>query len=161
MLKYIYSLIFLAIIALASCNKDTTITPAFTFTNGGNAVSGNNYKATYSLNPGTYFYAFTGNFYESNSSTYVQLIFSSTNYIVPGTYQCGGTYPARTTGSLNLYVGSTQYETSTGSFQITSLDTVKRLISGTFQFNGVSVVDSFHKVSVTNGSFSNINYTAQ
>ncbi len=158
-LKCLFTL--LAIIALAACNKDTTITPAFTFTNGGSAVSGNNYQATYSLNPGTYFYAFTGNFYESNSGTYVQLVFSSTNYIVPGTYQCGGTYPARTTGSLNLFTGTTQYETSMGSFQITSLDTVKRLISGTFQFNGVSVVDSFQKVSVTNGSFANINYTVQ
>ena len=45
-LKCLFTL--LAIIALAACNKDTTITPAF-LKNGGDPVSGNNYPATYSV----------------------------------------------------------------------------------------------------------------
>lgn len=156
-----YLLVLIVIAGICSCNKDKTVTSNFSFTYNGTNISGNNYQASYLLSHSTGNYNFTGTFYGSNSGIKAQLTFGGLEYIQPGTYQAGSIYANNISGTLNLFVDSAQFETSSGSFQVTQIDTVNHLISGKFQFNGVNVLDMYQTVTVNNGSFSNISYAVQ
>ncbi len=51
------------------------------------------------------------------------------------------------------------YQAVTGTVVITSLDTVNKKISGTFQFRTSKVVNPLIIKEITNGSFNNLTYT--
>jgi hypothetical protein len=148
---------------LSSCAKNKTVPSAFSYNYNGAQVSGDVYTAYYHRDTTAHLWLFTARYYAGtpSDSNFIQLNFTSTNYIVPNTYVFGTSYANSTTTGMALRVGTANYVETAGSIQITSIDTAHQQITGNFQFNATNGANSYQTASITNGALNNINYQVQ
>ncbi|HWB62893.1 MAG TPA: DUF6252 family protein [Chitinophagales bacterium] len=151
------------LLIIAGCTKSLTVDTAYSFTNNGVNYGGNVYTATYHYDTANARQVFNGTLYigGANSGNYLQLNLQSNNYIIPGTYQYANTYPASASASMRFVSDTIQYIQLSGYVQVTSIDTVGHKISGAFEFGGANTQNALSTISLTNGKFTNLNYTVQ
>ena len=154
---YLSAFFLLGSTCFFSCGKET-IGPyqspnTFSYQVENNTFSGGLNYATYesttnSFQASFYSYPVTGN--------YMMLNFSSTGYLLPGTYRMGNDTVAHRNISMCFYTNASHPYTSThGILTITRLDTINNQISGTFQFTGSYENES---KNISGGTFDYLNY---
>lgn len=156
-----FLILFLFITLAAGCKKDLSTRYAFDL--NGVTYRGDNYNATYHLDTLSGLQEFAANFYIGNitDTNYVQVSFSGSRFIGPGTYYSGITNPYSTVCSFAYNKSHTYYTNVTGIVQITQIDTIGHNMKGSFQFKAVNTLNSTDTVWVTNGGFSGINYVIE
>ena len=156
-----YILLFIALGLLGGCKKELSYN--FAFNLNGTTYRGDNYSATYNLDTVAGLREFAADFYIGNTSdtNYVQVSFSGSNYILPGTYYSGITNVNNTHCSFAYNKNHVYYNNVTGIVEILQIDTVGHKIKGNFQFKAASSIGAADTVMVTNGAFSGISYSVQ
>lgn len=135
----------------------------YAFDVNGTTERGNTYTAIYQFDTAAALKEFAADFYIGSpvDTNYVQVSFSSNNYIMPGTYYTGITNAENTVCSFAYNNKHTYYSNVTGILQITRIDTVLHNLKGSFQFKAVNTTNYADTVNVTDGGFSGINYVTQ
>jgi hypothetical protein len=135
-----------------SCSKDSsddTTTPGFSLKFQGNTWTGTTYTATHiTFNNTTQITA-----YKSGTSDQVVIAFTGS-----GT----GTYPFNDSNMGSAIIGTYTFssvfsDTPVGSIVITKYDASKKLVSGTFSFEGQSYAGTVYQI--TDGKFDNVPLT--
>jgi hypothetical protein len=158
---------FISVLFLGSCKKEVTELPPATQTGANTfgamvdgkmwvpqrfgSIPSNNLLEARLLGNNLYIVA------QNFSSSPTETEFDITVYGVtgPATYSLSpaagiGYYVKRNLSPINEWTTSATF---TGSVTITKLDTVSRIVSGTFQFNAVEVFNSAPPISVVDGRF--------
>ena len=146
--RFLFASILLCLVA--GCVKQETIVTAFTFTSNGAQISGNVYTATYKRDSATARQVLLAKLY-LDTKDYIQIHYSDSSYITPGTYNNGGILSYTASDSI-------VYDLTSGNLTISQIDTVAHKISGTFQFTGFNPYASPISVSFSNGSFNSLVY---
>ncbi len=156
-----YILLLLALGLLGACKKELSY--SFAFILDGNTYRGYNYTATYNLDTVAGLREFAADFYIGNFSdtNYVQVSFSSNNFVAPGIYYSGVNNINNTQCSFAYYKNHVYYNNVNGIVEILQIDTIGHKIKGNFQFKAVSSINARDSAIVTNGAFTGIRYTVQ
>ncbi len=144
---------------MAGCKKELSYSYAFDI--GATPYRGNTYTANYQYDTAANLQEFAANFYigSATDSNDVQVSFSGSNYVVPGTYYSGVVNPYNTTCSFAYFKNHIYYANVTGIVQILQADNVGHTLSGNFQFTAVNTSNTYDTIIVSNGAFSNITYS--
>ncbi len=156
---FLFFIIILLLSAFYSCT-DRSIGPVYQPQSFSFWVDGS-FKYAGELNYSFYSesaHSFTGTFYSKEiTENYLSINLTDTAYLHTGTYMAG--YDSATHTNLNMCYYSNDshpYSSTSGSLTITQLDTVRNLLSGTFQFTGNYVGSIKH---ITYGTLDQVQFT--
>ena len=149
----------LCLLLIASCIKEPNLDNGpntFSFKTGSFTLVGHKYTATYAVNDTTY----------ALSAVLIPADSSSLNINIAGNYYANAeNYTVGKTGTHNTVLTSTYnsngiiYSSTGGNLLVTTLDSVKQTISGTFQFSYMNTGAPFDTFLISNGKLSTLSYT--